>query len=229
MSRPAFVLPAAAACALALSACVSVLPAGKPVRLYTFEAVEAPAPAAQASSAKPAGLVLSGVVLPAASAGDGLLTVTGDEAAYVGGARWVSPAVLLMQAAVQRVFAEREPGVRLLRRDQPAGASGALLLEVTAFETRYPVAGAAPVVRVALHAVLSRPDGTFAAERRFLVDQPAAQNRVSAIVPAYDAAITRVLTDAAAWTASAAAALPSRPASSSVTTTSSSAPESGGG
>lgn len=218
----------AGAAALALSACVSVLPAGKPVTLYRFEAQEAPAPGA-APSAAPTNLVLSGVVLPAASAGDGLLTVTGEEAAYVAGARWVSPAALLMQAAAQRVFAERAPGLRLLRRDQPAGASGALLLEVTAFEARYPAPGAAPVVRVALHAVLSRPDGTFAAERRFAVDQPAAENRLAAIVPAYDAATTRVLADAAAWTAAAAAALPPPRPAEAVRTTTTATSTTGGG
>lgn len=206
MSRRPTLL-AVGACALALSACVSVLPAGKPVTLYRFEAQET-VPAAAAPGAAPTNLLLSGVVLPAASAGDGLLTVTGEEAAYVGGARWVSPAAVLMQAAAQRVFTERAPGLRLLRRDQPAGAAGGLLLEVTAFEARYPAPGAAPSVRVAVHAVLSRPDGTFAAERRFIVDQPAAENRLAAIVPAYDAAVTRVLADAAAWTTSAAAALP---------------------
>ena len=203
---------AAAAAALALAGCVSVLPKAAPVQLYRFGADAAGPPPAGATAANAPGLVLSGVTLPRASAGDGLLTVTGDEAAYIAGARWVSPAAVLMEEAAERAFSARAGRVRLLRRNELAGASGFLTLDVHDFEARYPSSsgapGAAPVVRVVVHAVIARRDGAFAAERTFAVDQPADANRLSAIVPAYDAAVRAVLGQVAAWADTAAQALP---------------------
>ena len=47
------------------------------------------------------GVILSQVILPRAALGDGILTARGDEAAYIAGARWLTPAVLMFQEDVQ--------------------------------------------------------------------------------------------------------------------------------
>ncbi len=185
--------------ALALGGCVSVLPKSKPVQLSRFGAgapagEAAPAPPPQGLTAPPA-VALGSVVLPRAAAGDGLLTATGDQAAYVAGARWVSPAAVLMREAAVRAFAGR-PGVRLTGPDGPSSARLDLL--VTDFEADYPAPGAAPVVRVALTATLTPRIGP-ALTRTVAVSRPAAENRLSAIVPAYDAAVRDALAQVARW------------------------------
>ena len=76
------------------------------------------------------------------------------------------------------------------------------------FETVYSAPGATPSVRVSVHAAISRTGGAPVAERSFSVDAPAAANRVSAIVPAYDAAVRQVLGEVVAWAGAAAQALP---------------------
>lgn len=184
--------------ALALGGCVSVLPKSKPVQLYRFGAG---APAGETAPAPPPGatappvVALGSVVLPRAAAGDGLLTTTGDQAAYVAGARWVSPAAVLMREAAVRAFAGR-PDVRLTGPDGPASARLDLL--VTDFEADYPAPGAAPVVRVALTATLTPRTGPVQT-RTFAVARPANENRLSAIVPAYDAAVRDALGQVAGW------------------------------
>ena len=198
-------LALALAGAALLAGCVTVLPPAPPAQLYRF-GVDADGPATAAGplvAAAPGGigpaLALTGVILPRAAAGDGLLAVTGDEAAYLARARWVSPAAVLMQEAAERAFSARPGGVRLLRRDEVGPAAAALSLDVRDFEVRYAAAGATPVVRVTVQATITRRDGVTAAERTFSVDQPAAENRLSAIVPAYDAATRQVLVEVAAW------------------------------
>ena len=76
------------------------------------------------------------------------------------------------------------------------------------FEVRYVAVGAAPAVRVTVHAAVAGRDGVLVAERSFGVDRPAADNRLSAIVPAYDAAVRQVLGEVAAWADGAAQTLP---------------------
>ncbi len=185
--------------ALALGGCVSVLPKSKPVQLYRFGAgapagEAAPASPPQGVTAPPA-VALGSVVLPRAAASDGLLTTTGDQAAYVAGARWVSPAVVLMREAAVRAFAGRSD-VRLTGPDGPASARLDLL--VTDFEADYPAPGAAPVVRLALTATLTPRTGPVQT-RTFAVSRTAAENRLAAIVPAYDAAVRDGLGQVAGW------------------------------
>ncbi len=191
MNRVRLMLPPLLA--LALGGCITVLPKVAPAQLYRFGVGEVAVAVAPTQGA--AAIALGEVTLPRAAAGDGVLTVSGDQTAYVAGARWVSPAVILMREAAVDAFAAR-PGVRLTGADSPSAAR--LDLSVSAFEADYPAAGAAPVVRVALTATLTRRAGPVAV-RTFAVDRPAGANRLSAIVPAYDAATRVVLGQAAVW------------------------------
>ena len=93
MSRALFSLLLVAPLA---AGCVTLLPKNRPAQLYRFEAAAPQSPTGPA----PITLTIDRVVLPAASEGDGILTVRGDVAAYVEGARWLSPAALLFREAV---------------------------------------------------------------------------------------------------------------------------------
>ncbi|MBE7218063.1 MAG: membrane integrity-associated transporter subunit PqiC [Caulobacteraceae bacterium] len=205
--KRARIVAGVAAASVALIGCVSVLPKAAPVQLYRFGAADgagtalvAPAPGAPVVS-------LGGVVLPRAAAGDGLLTVTGDEAAYVAGARWVSPAVVLMREAAVRAFMRR-PGVRLVGADAPAPLR--LDLVVTDFDTVYPTAGAAPSVRLVLTATLTSRAGA-AVNRVVSVVRPVSENRLRAIVPTYDMVVDDALGQVAAWTEREAVLRPPQP------------------
>lgn len=242
--RPAVL--ASLACALALGGCgFSLLPSTPPAQLYRFGANGAapPQPGApvQAAVEQKATVLLDGVVMSRAALGDQILTVAGDQAAYLDGARWAAPATVLFGEAVERAFDEHARRTRLTPRGGLGHTDASLRLVVRDFQADY---GAArfppppekgkrpppppnlppPTAVVALRARLTALDGRLIAERDFSVRRPAAENRVGAIVPALDAATAEVLGQVVAWTdanappptASSAAASdpppPSRPA-----------------
>jgi cholesterol transport system auxiliary component len=184
--------------AISLAACVTLLPKTKPAQLYRFgQGEEAAAP-----RATPAGAVgvywLDGAFQQEA-AGDRILTVTGDKAAYIAEARWVAPAQSLFNQAAAAAFDAAGGRVRLASHGAPTTADFALRLDVRQFETRYPAPGQTPTVMVRVHATLSRGRGP-AAEQMFDAAVPASDNRVSAIAAAYDKAVTDLLTQVVGWT-----------------------------
>lgn len=189
----------AAGAALTLGAC-SLLSTPDPVQLYRFGAyMDAPAP----SGDVPAPLLVSirRIEFPDAAKDARILGVTGTEAAYIGGARWVSPAETLFDDSLQAAFAARSNEVRVLDRREPGTTPLVLRVTVSSFEARY-LNGqdAAPTIVVTARAQLrnmpereagggpSRPDDGRTVERVFTVSQPATENRVSAIVAAFDVA-----------------------------------------
>ncbi len=191
---------------LGLCGCVSLLPRQPPAQLYRFG--QTPPPATSPDDVVVGrgqdilGVILSQVTLPRAAQGDGILTARGDEAAYIAGARWLTPAVLMFQEDVQDAFAARATRVRLIDRGQPGVATALLRLDVTEFDARYdPAAPAAPpTVVVSLRATLTRADGRALLQQVFTERRPASQDRVSAIVQAYDAAVQGVMAHAVDWT-----------------------------
>lgn len=194
----------AAALALALVAtglggCVSLFPKAKPSQLYRFAAeTTVPAPAEREGDSR-VGLILPPVTLTRASAGDQMLAVTGDETAYIAGARWISPAAVLWEESVRGAFSGRSARTRLLSRTEVGTGQAFLRLTVPVFETRYPAPEAAPTVHVRLSAMLLHRAGPFAAAQTFEAAVPAADNRVSAIVAAYDQAVEKVTTELVGW------------------------------
>ena len=220
MTRRLRHLRAVFAAGLAASAvgCVSLLPKQPPVQLYQFGQSSAPGPAAQAGPGGASsaigrgqgalGVVLAQVSFPRAALGDGILTTRGEEAAYIAGARWLTPAVLMFQEDAERAFAERASGVRLIGRSELGAASALLRLDVAEFDARYDPAGrGAPTVVVSLRATLARTDGRRLVQQSFTERRPAGEDRVSAIVAAYDGAVEAVLTDVVRWTDAGAPAL----------------------
>lgn len=186
--------------AVALAGCVSLFPKTKPVQLYRFEAPAAAAGAETAAGPRIA-LFLPGVVFGRAVGGDRILGVTGQEAAYLAEARWVSPATVLFDEALARVFEDNAGPARLVRRGEVARADVVLRLEVQTFEAAYDQgAKAAPEVRIRLRAAATRAgDRSLVAERVFDARVRADDNRVSAIVAAFNEGVGKVLTDLVAW------------------------------
>lgn len=196
---PALTPALTAALAAALIAACSVLPSPPPVQLYRFGSPEAAAPAPRAGPARVA-LALRPVRFDTAARGDRILGVTGTEAAYIGGARWLSPADDLYADSLEAAFAGQSGAVRLIGRREVAPEAAGLDVEITVFEARYPAPGAAPTVIVSAHVRLLDGDRRLKAEQGFTVEQPAEANRVSAIVAAFDGAVNDLNARIVAWT-----------------------------
>lgn len=199
MSAPRSLAKALAATALALtlSGCVSLLPKAEPAQLYRFEGqVSAPA-----ASAAPAFTVLKAPTSFArAAAGDGILTVTNGQAAYVSGARWVSPASVLFDEQVMRAFQDAGGPARLIGRGEIARSDSYLKLDVRTFETRYDQGmNAPPRVVVEINVTLTRNDQTLVGSTTIVGEARAADNRVGPIVQAYDAALGEALGKLVQW------------------------------
>ncbi len=199
MTRFSLIRPIAVTVALiGLSAC-ALLSTPDPVQTYRFGGM-APAPAA-AVAASPVQVTLRRVEFPEAVEGDKLLGVTGTEAAYIAGARWVSPAADLYMESIENAFAAQATRVRLIGPRELTRGQRSLDIDVRAFEARYDAPGLAPTIVVTARArLLTLPDRTVAAERVFTVEQPATANRVSAIVQAFDLATRDLNTQIVTWT-----------------------------
>lgn len=183
---------------LLLSGCVSLLPKAKPSDLYRFGQSAA---SGASSAAGTVGVFRAGGLFQRESAGDRLLTISEGKVAYVAETRWVAPAAVLWDAAVLSAF-DSDPGpVRLMSRGEVGSAAYILRLDVRNFEARY-VAGpkAAPTVVLRVRAVMSGgQDRAQVHEQIFEAQVKAGENRVGAIVPAYDKAVTDVLAEIVAW------------------------------
>jgi cholesterol transport system auxiliary component len=198
--RPLLRVVLAAAAAVSLAGCITLLPKSKPAHLYRFGVPASPA--ALTAPAGKIGVFRTHSTFQREAAGDRLLTVTGGEIAYVAQTRWVEPAVVLWDEAFLAAF-DADPGpVRIISRGEPAAADYILRLDVRNFETRYDHGAKAPptvVVRVRA-ALTSGKERGLVGEQIFEKQVTAADNRVSAIVPAYDQAVQGVLKDIIAWT-----------------------------
>lgn len=192
-------LAVAAAAALALAGCVSLLPKTKPAHLYRFGPDAAPA---EEVTAGPVGVLFVGGSFQRESSGDRLLTVADGKVAYMAETRWAAPATVLWDEALAAAF-DADPGPsRLIARGERARADYVLRVDVRAFETRYEHGPkAAPTVVVRIRAAITRTvDHSLVGEKIFEARSEAARNRVGEIVPAYDQAVGEVLKELVAWT-----------------------------
>ena len=207
MSRPLITpqtlrrLAAAAAvgvAALSLTACISLLPKTAPVQLYRFGAKAT----GEAAAADTGGF---GVLKPPSTfqreaSGDRLLTTNGASVAYIGEARWVSAASVLFDEAVGGAFAAHNGPAHLVGRGDPRHSDYTLKLDVRSFEAQY-VRGekSPPDVVVTLDAALAPNDRSLPRQHTFEVRVAATDNRVSAIVEAYNQALSQLLPQLVAW------------------------------
>lgn len=184
--------------AIALSGCISLFPKAEPAQLYRFQAQ----PTAQPFPPGPLfGVLRLGASFPRASAGDRILTVNDrGEAAYIAGARWVSPASVLFEEQVATAF-QNGGRARLIGRGEVIKADFSLKLDVQTFEARYDRGPkAAPEIVVSVRGVITRNrDRALVGERLFTARIRAGENRVGAIVPAFNAALSQVLGELVGW------------------------------
>ena len=186
---------------LALAGCVTVFPKSKPVQLYRFgdhAAGVAAAPGAGAAFS----VLAPDPIFTRAAEGDRILTVTGQETAYIADARWVTPAAVMFSEAELRAFEAAGGPARLVKRSDVASPKLALRLNVETFEVDYPKSGPrAPTVTVQVHAVLIRSlDRQVIAERTFVERVPVRENRLVTIIGAFDTATAKALGDIVDWT-----------------------------
>jgi len=194
---PAFRIIGVAAIALALSGCISLLPKSKPSQLYRFGQATADAVPRDGT----VGVFQANGLFPNEASGDRILTVNGGKAAFVAQSRWVAPASVLWTEAVHNAF-DADPGkVRLNVRGQAGRSEYVLRLDVRSFEARYDRgADSAPTVVVRVRGVMSKTDMSKVSEQIFEVKTPASDNRVGAIVAAYDKAVVDILGQIVTWT-----------------------------
>ena len=185
--------------ALALAGC-ALLSSPDPVQTYRFGGPAAAGAVAEGQS-NLRQVTLRRVQFPEAVEGDKILGATGTETAYIAGARWVSPATDLYMESLENAFAAQATRVRLIGPRELTRGERSLDIDIRAFEARYEAPGAVPTVVVTARArLLTLPDRTVAAERTFTVQQPASENRVSAIVEAFDIATRDLNTQIVGWT-----------------------------
>lgn len=188
-----------AVCAFALAGC-ALLSSPDPVQTYRFGGPTSASAVAEGQSSLRQ-VTLRRVQFPEAVEGDKILGVTGTETAYIAGARWVSPATDLYMESLENAFAAQATRVRLIGPRELTRGERSLDVDIRAFEARYEAPGAIPTVVVTARArLLALPDRTVAAERTFTVQQPASENRVSAIVEAFDIATRDLNTQIVGWT-----------------------------
>ena len=184
-----------------LAGCVTVFPKVAPVQLYRFGGSLTPA------QHQPMDSQTSFVVeaLPTSfygpAAGDLILTTTGNEAAYIKDARWVTAASSLFEQALANAF-DADPGpARLLSRGAPVRPSLYLKLDVRKFEANYLQGESAPpTIEVAVNATLSVSGSrAVSGEQLFSASVPADANRGGRIAAAFDQAVTNVLQSLVKW------------------------------
>ena len=197
-TRPAAAIVAAALASALLSAlggCVTLFPKEAPSPLYRF-GEDVPAAAA---SGPGFAVRLVGLSFDPAAAGDEIMTVSGDEVAYVSGGRWVSPASAMFAAAVRKGF--DGGSARLLGAGEAGQAPLVLRLAVTRFEAHYDHgAAAAPTVEVTVSATLTRAaDQSLVDTKAFDVNMPASDNRLGPITDAFDKATNEAISQLVGW------------------------------
>ena len=191
--------------AVGLSGCISVFPKAPPPQMYRFGAATTAAVATAPATAR---IARTPTAFTRPAAGDRMLTVNGQEIAYIAEARWVAPAALMFDDAVEHAFDSRESGPRLVTRGDLQTADMALRLDVDTFETRY-LSGtdAAPTVVLSMTATLVRVrDRAVMGEKVFTAEKRAYANRVGAIAEAYDEAVKEGLDGMTDWVAGTVAA-----------------------
>ena len=189
--------------AVALSGCISLFPKAEPASTYKLNVTVA-SPSANPGTG--AIVLRAPTAFTRLGASDKILTIIGSETATIAGARWAAPASIMFDEALVAAF--DATSTRLVTRGDVAPADMVLRVEVRSFEARYLAgAGAAPTVVVEARASLTNMrDRTASGTRAFRVSQAATDNRVSAIVDAYNAATSQVVSEIARWTESQAPA-----------------------
>ena len=204
-------LAPALAAALVLSGCVSLFPKSEPVTMYKLAVAPAQGASAPAARRDTMNILLGPTAFTRPAASDRILTTNGLETAYVAGARWVAPASVMFEENLASVFDQR-PGMNLATRGEAIAPDYTMRIEVRTFEAEYteaslsgkgkkpPVLKAPNVVVEARVTLLDLKHKAAVGEKIFRETKMADDNRVTAIVNAFDDATGRLMNDIADWT-----------------------------
>lgn len=187
-------LLAVSSLAIALTGC-SLLKAPPVVQMYRFGSDAGTATTLPVTAPS---VSLRLIEFPEAAETDRLLGVTGNQAAYIAGARWVTPAPALYSDSLETAFAGQAQRVRLIGGREGVRGDQTLDIDVQSFEARYDAPGSAPTVVVAARARLMR-DREILAEQTFTVRQPATENRLETIVQAFETATRDLNSQIVGW------------------------------
>lgn len=193
-----------------LAACAGSLFKNKipPPTMYMLSAAPKASAAEASAGASPADLAVLRPRVRAGLATERIAALYPDRRMdYYANVRWSGPLEAVLQdLAVQEIHAN--PGLRNVSGDISVFASAYWLeIEVADFQAEYSAAGGAPTVHVHLLARLgSSSDRKVIARFEPDVYEPAADNRLSAIVEAYSRAADKALADIAAGAAQSLAA-----------------------
>jgi len=175
--------------ALMLSGCGGLLGGRGKADLYRFGGAVVPADGQpSASVTQPVLVFFPGSSFPPAIEGDRILTVTGAQARYIAGARWISPASDLFDAAIVAELERVSPTVRIIRAGAIPSAEYVLIIDVRHFEASYARGAELPpdVIVAARAKLIRRSDRSIVAEWPVSHSEPSQDNRVSAIVAAFE-------------------------------------------
>ena len=192
---------------MSLAGCISVFPKTPPAQLYRFGGIE-PSATQPAASASVANIARGDINFDSSASTDRILAMTGQDAAYISGARWVAPAPIVFEEALIRGFQATPGAPRLVERGSLLRAPLTLNLDVQAFEARYDQgADKPPLVVIQVHAVMMRSaDRSVAGEQTFVLSSRAGDNRVSLIAQAFDEATKSLIGKLADWSGGLATA-----------------------
>lgn len=151
-----------------MGGCVGgLLGGGKADQLYSFGVLQDDAPVVAEASPRRL-LSITPVQMPGAAAGDRILTVQGNESAYVKDVRWISPATMLMQAAIENTLRARVADLMIAHPSTARKAQTILSIRLSRFDAQYPSDGnGLPTVRIMGDAAL-----IDAATRRIIARLP---------------------------------------------------------
>ena len=127
--------------ALAMGGC-ALLSTPDPVQLYRFGPLDGGYVGERSMATVQ--VSLRRIEFPEAVSGQRILAITGNEAAYLAGARWVSDAEDLYAQSLEMAFSSERSGVRLIGGRELTRADAGLDVDITTFETRYAAPGAMP-------------------------------------------------------------------------------------
>lgn len=177
---------------LATASCGGLLGGGSPADLYRFGDAPPAAPPQQAETGPPVVVSYGGADFEAESRGDRILTVSGTTMSYVADARWVAPAEELFDGALLRSLDGLAPAIRVVRSGQLPRTDFTLIVDVRRFEAVYTAPETPEAVIEASVRLVRRADRRIVGEWPVSTRQPAGENRVTAIVAAFDRATSAV-------------------------------------
>lgn len=197
--------------ALTLSGCGGLLGGGGRADLYSFGNTAAPGVGQPpANATQPVLVFFPGSSFQPAIHGDRILTLAGAQARYIAGARWVSPAADLFDAAIVTELERLAPTVRIIRAGGLPSAEYILAIDVRHFEASYTRGAEMPpdVIVEARAKLIRRSDRSIVGEWPVAHSEPAQDNRVTAIVAAFERSTAAVTGQIASLTQQSLATRP---------------------